>query len=255
MDGIGNSYSAQEEHLGGGLRTESEAGGDALHGTAFLTLQSSALAAVNPLAIASSYADGVVTSGPVKPHDLRENYGITLGGPVPGTARVRFFYAFDQQRRGFPAVSSPSDPNFYRLTAVQTGLLATRGVGRAAVNGALNYLSSLTGRLRDERTRRSTSGGSTGGPPGEVDLTAEYNGVKWGSPAGLIDAPVVARGRASLGNASGSLDQAIVHVVARGGRHLENIATVQFVRDLQFESPQTPLAQEPGIAPGGLARR
>ena len=51
-----------------------------MHGSGFFVLRSQAFAAENPLSIATSYADGVVSSGVVKPHDLKENFGGTVGG-------------------------------------------------------------------------------------------------------------------------------------------------------------------------------
>ena len=52
---------------------------------------------------------------------------------------------------------------------------------------------------------RPTGDGFTlgGGPPSAPET----------APAGLIDAPVVARGRASIGNATGSLDAAVLRAL------------------------------------------
>ena len=69
------------------------------------------------------------------------------GGPMSKRERLFYFYAFDGQHRGYPAISSPSDPNFYRLTPTQRALLGSRGVSDAAINTQLNYLSSLTGEV------------------------------------------------------------------------------------------------------------
>jgi len=112
--------------------------------------------------VASSYADGVVTSSVVKPQDQRQQFGGSIGGPVPGFLsstndgslsrrnanqgqRLFYFYAFDQQQRNFPAISAPGYAGFYSLTANQTALLATHEVTPAQTNAALNYLNSLTG--------------------------------------------------------------------------------------------------------------
>jgi hypothetical protein len=94
-------------------------GGSTLHGSGFYALRSQAFAASEPLAIATSYADGIVTSAEVKPHDLRQNFGASLGGPVPRARGLVFFYTIDRQLRGFPAISSPANPQFYNLTATQ----------------------------------------------------------------------------------------------------------------------------------------
>ena len=249
----GNNYSAQTGRAGDVATTVTRAGGHELHGSAFFTLRSQALAARSPLAVATSYANGVVTSGEVKPHDLRENFGFAVGGPVRKLSGVNYFYSFDEQRRGFPAVSSPADPNFYSLTAIQTALLGNRGVSSAQSGAALAYLSSLTG-LTDRRADQTLNFGRvdwrirTG-----VATSMDYNRVRWTSPAGLINAPVVARGRASLGSASGSLDKVLLRLTNTLSGHTVNQARIAYTGDVQYETPQTPLAQEPAISPGGLA--
>ena len=53
--------------VGGVVTTVSRSGGATLHGMGFYTVRDSAWAAVNPFSVASTYADGVVTSALVKP--------------------------------------------------------------------------------------------------------------------------------------------------------------------------------------------
>ena len=124
--------------VGGVVTTVSRSGGTRLHGMAFYTVRDSAWAAANPFSIASSYADGVVTSSVVKPQDQRQQFGGSIGGPVPGLLsstndasrsrnnanqgqRLFYFYAFDQQQRNFPAISAPGYAGFYSLTASPDG--------------------------------------------------------------------------------------------------------------------------------------
>jgi hypothetical protein len=248
----GQNYSARNGRGGEVATTISRSGTGELHGSAFFLLRSQLFAAESPLAIATSYANGLVTSGEVKPHDLRESYGAALGGPGPRIAKAFYFYSFDRQQRGFPAISSPADPNFYNLTATQTALLGNRGVSPAGWNAALNYLSSLTG-ATPRRADQTLNFARLDWRPDALALALEYNAVRWDSPAGLIDAPVVARGRASLGNAAGSLDQLLLRATKDFGGRASNEVRVAYLRDAQYETPQTPLAQEPAISPGGLA--
>ena len=252
------NYSALVGNAAGGVvTTVSKSGTAQLHGTGFFVLRSQAFAATNPLSVATSYANGVATDELVKPHDLRENFGGTLGGPVaPGMFRARplfYFGAFDQQRRGFPAISSPANPAFFSLTPLQLGLLATRGVKTAAIGSALNYLSSLTGSAPRRADQEIGFGRLDWTATAKEDLGLQYNAVRWDSPAGLTDAPVVARGRASLGNAAGSLDSVLARATSTFKPHWINQVRVQYLRDTQFETPQTNLPQEPAIGPGGLA--
>ena len=110
--------------VGGVVTTVSRSGGTRLHGMAFYTVRDSAWAAANPFSVASSYADGVVTSAVVKPQDQRQQFGGSIGGPVPGFApapttavgraatRTRdsgsfIFMRSMRQQRNFPAISAP----------------------------------------------------------------------------------------------------------------------------------------------------
>ena len=246
------TYSAQVGSAGNVLASVTRQGGETLHGSAFLHLRSSILAAKDPLALATTYAGGQVTSSVVKPHDLRQNFGGTLGGDVAWLPKLRYFVAAEGQRRGFPAVSSPSDPHFYELTAVQKALLGTRGVGFVATAAALSYISSLTG-TTDRRADEDVEFGRVDwlARPG-LSAGLQYNRARWSSPAGLVESPVVARGRASLGNSSGSVDQVLARVNTNLLPRLSQELQIAFTRDLQYESPQTPLPQEPGIGPGGM---
>ena len=89
--------------------------------------------------------------------------------------------------------------SFFQLTAEQTALLATRGVKRAEINDGLNYISSLTGKTDRRADQEIGFGRVDWSPAARQEIGLQYNGVRWDSPAGLTDAPVVARGRASLG--------------------------------------------------------
>jgi hypothetical protein len=244
------SYTAVSGHAAGGVTTTvSRSGSDHFHGSAFFVLRSSALAARNGLSVASSYHDGVIKSGVVKPHDLRENFGGTFSGPVGRSRSAQFFYSYDQQRRGFPAITSPGNPDFYRLTAVQQALLANRGVSAAATNTALNYLSSLTGPA-DRRSDQTLNFGRLDWQVRPaVGVGVEYNRLRYDAPAGLIDAPVVTRARNSIGNAYGSVDTVLARLTTTYGAGFVNEARVAWTHDLQFETAQPPLAQEPAVSP------
>ncbi|MDP9039330.1 MAG: TonB-dependent receptor, partial [Acidobacteriota bacterium] len=265
--------SAVYGHGVGGVITEvSRSGGGQVHGMLFYTVRDSAWAAADPFNVATRYTAGLVTSAVVKPQDLRQQFGGRLGGPLrwewPGRShaadalgggrsgsaatRASFLYAFDAQRRAFPAVSSPGSADFYRLTATQTALLATRGVSPAKTATALTYLDSLTGTV-DRRADQTVNFGRLDWDPRDADrLSLEYNRVRWSNPAGARSTPVVSRGIASLGSSFGSVDMGVGRWVHPFGARLTNELRVQYGRELQYETPQTPLPQEPNIGPGGL---
>lgn len=247
------NYSALYGHgAGGTIATVSKSGTNELHGTGFYLARTSAWDATNPFSIATRYHDGVVTSEAVKPSDLRQQFGGTIGGAAIRD-RLFYFYAFDQQRRGFPAISSPGDPAFYSLTATQRALLANRGVTPSKLNAALNYLDSLTGRVerRDDQTINFA----------KLDwqlaarhrVSVQYNRTRSGLPAGLRGAPVVDRGRASLGSGYTKIDAVAARWMWTPSPHFTNELRLAYGRDFQYEQAQMPLAQEPAIGLGGYA--
>jgi hypothetical protein len=247
------NYTALYGHGAGGvIATVSKSGTNGFHGTAFYRVRSSAWAATNLFSIATRYHDGEIASGYVKPHDLRQQFGGTVGGAV-ARDRLFYFYAFDQQRHGDAAISSPGEPSFYSLTATQRTLLANRGVTAAKVNAALNYLDSLTGTVnrRDDQTIHF----------GKLDwqisprqrATLQYNRVRSSLPAGLRGAPVVDRGVASLGSGYTKIDAGLARWTWTPSKHFADELLVAYGRDFQFEQPQAPLPQEPAVGPGGFA--
>jgi hypothetical protein len=188
----------------------------------------------------------------MKPHDLRQQFGGTVGGALIHD-RLFFFYAFDQQRRGFPAIASPGDPAFYSLTATQRALLANRGVTSAKVNTALNYLDSLTGSVdrRDDQTINFAKLDWQIASRHRVSL--QYNRLRSSVPSGLRGAAVVDRGRASLGSGYTKIDAVAGRWMWTPSARFANEVRLAYGRNFQYEQAQTPLAQEPAIAPGGYA--
>jgi hypothetical protein len=281
--------------VGGVVTTVSRSGGTKLHGMGFYTVRDSAWAAANPFSVATSYVNGVVTSGVVKPVDVRQQFGGSVGGPVPWLAksnhglrrmntdqdqrqgqregqeqrqqqghqqgqqqgqrqgaRLFYFYAFDEQRRNFPAVSSPGYAGFYQLTATQNALLANRGVSPAQTMAALNYLDSLTGTVARRADQTVNFGRLDWQGRGGSRVVVEYNRARWSNPAGARSGAVVDRGVASLGSNYGAVDAGVARWVQFVGSRLSNEVRAQYGRQLQYESAQTPLAQEPNIGPGGM---
>ena len=249
------NYSALTGGAAGGVvTTVSRSGTRTLHGSAAFTLRSQAFAAVNPFSLATTYTNGAAETTLVKPHDLRENFVATLGGPAVRGARPLFYFgAVEVQRRGFPAISSPENPAFYNLTPIQQALLANRGVSPAATSAALTYLSSLTGKVDRRQDQETGFGRLDWQPASRLDLGLEYHAARWTSPAGLTESPTLARRRASLGNATAAVDSLLLHGTATLRPRLVNQFHLQLAQDLQYETPQTPLPQEPAIGPGGLS--
>ena len=247
------NYSALYGHaLGGVVTTVSKSGTNTLHGTGFYLARDSTWDAANPFSIATHYADGVITNTTVKPHDLRQQYGGSVGGAAMQD-KLFYFYAYDQQRRIFPAISAPDDSAFYSLTATQTALLANRGVTRAKVNAALNYLNSLTGTVPRQSDQTVNFGKLDWQASKKNHISTQYNRARSSAPAALRLAPVVDRGTASLGSSFAKVDAVMGRWVWVARPHITNQMSLQYSRDLQFDQAQQPLPQEPAVGPGGYA--
>ena len=247
--------------VGGAVTTVSRSGGTSLHAMAFYTGRSSAWAATNPFSVASTYADGAVNSALVKPKDLRQQFGGSVGGPLAAwhdgsrrraAERVFFFYSFDGQRRDFPGISSPGYAGFYSLTATQMALLANRGVTRAKTNAALNYLNGLTGAVARSSSQTVNFGRLDWQRTGGSRVAFEYNRARWGGPGAGRSGAVVDRGVASMGSSYGAVDAAVARWVQMLSKGLSNEVRAQYAHELQYEIAEAPLAQEPNIGPGGM---
>jgi hypothetical protein len=247
--------------IGGVVTTVSRSGGATLHGMAFYTVRDSAWAAANPFSVASTYANGVVTSASVKPQDVLQQFGGRVGGPLlehsaasgaDAVSRLFYFYAFDGQRRNFPAISSPGYAGFYALTATQEALLANRGVSPARTMAALNYLDSLTGTVARRAEQTVNFGRLDWDRSSGSRVVLEYNRARWSSPGGARSGAVVDRGTTSIGSSYGAVDAGVARWVQLLSRGLSNEVRVQLGRELQYETAPAPGSQEPNVGPGGL---
>lgn len=249
----GQNYSALYGHAAGGVVTTiSKSGTNAVHGSGFYLVRDSALNAANPFSVATRYANGVVTSSTIKPRDLRQQFGGSVGGPAIRD-RLFYFYAFDEQRRGFPAVSSPLDPNFYSLTATQKALLGNRGVGAAKTNAALNYLDSLTGTTARRWDQTIHFGKLDWKATENQRVSVQYDRARSSAPGGARSAPVVGFGVGSLGSSYAHVDSLAGQWLWTVSPAMSNEVRAQFARDFQLETAQKLLAQGPAVGPGGYA--
>jgi hypothetical protein len=156
-------------------------------------------------------------------------------------------------RRGYPAVSSPQYGGFYALTATQTALLGNRGVSASQVNAALNYLSSLTGTVARRQDESINFVKVDWRPAERHRVSVGYNRARMDGPGGARAGAVVDRGMASMGNSFVNVDAVVGRWLWTVSPRLSNEVRMQVGRDLQYETAQTPLAQEPAIGPDGFA--
>jgi hypothetical protein len=249
----GQNYSALYGHAAGGIiTTVSKSGTNDVHGTGFYLMRASALGATNPFSIATNYVDGVSTSEAVKPRDLRQQFGGSVGGAVVRD-KLFYFYAYDQQARTFPAISTPDDPNFYSLTSTQMALLGNRGVTAAKVSAALSYLNGLTGTVPRRQDQTINFGKVDWQASEKSRVSLQYDRARSSAPSGVRTAPVVDLGVASMGSSYSKVDSVLGRWMWSGSAKLSNEVRLQYGRDLQFETAPKPLPQEPAVSAGGYA--
>jgi len=259
------TYSAQFGGAAGAVTAiASRAGTNVWHGAVFGLVRASAFAAVNPFSVVTNYRDGVITDSLVKPEDTLVQVGGHVSVPLGELLRVArlrkrlsMFASYEEQMRDDPAISSPAMADFYALTASQVAVLENRGVSAAATNVALDYLDSLTGTVARSSTRglgfvrvdESASRRDHG--------VATYARNRFDSPAGSgfqsASNAVVNSGMGSVGDGYVAVDALAVHWLHAFTPRFSHTLRAQFVRDLEFETPRAPLAQEPAISPGGYA--
>ncbi len=255
------SFSAQNGSAGGLIAVTSRGQATRLHGTAFALTRQSVFAATNPFSVVTHYNNGAITSQLLKPDDSLIQAGAAAGFPLSKAPylwlqRASLFLSLEGQIRSSQVVSTPATASFYTLTAEQLALLANRGVSASSANSALNFLDSLTGAQPRDASRLLSFARLDLVPAVKQQLTLGYIGNRFSSPTGSssgASAAVVPRGRASLA-------ASILHVDALTGRWLYRLSPLaanelrgQFARDLEFETPHTPLPQEPAISVGGFA--
>jgi hypothetical protein len=264
------TYSAQ---FGGAASTvlaiASRAGANAWHGAAFALGRTSAMDAANPCSVVTRYNDGVVTNALVKPADASAQFGghISLpfaqflqrlhsGGASARERSLSAFVSWEQRLDDNPAESSPATTSFYALTATQTALLANRGVSAAAVNAALNYLDSLTGPVA-RFSNRGLGFARVDEERRHDHFVGTYTHNRFNLPAGSgfrsASNAVINQGVASVGDAFVRVDAGAAHWLHSFTPAMRSVLRLQYVRDLEFDQPRAPLAQEPAIAPGGYA--
>ena len=76
--------SATGRDAGGSINTVTRRGETAVHGSAFFLLRNSGVGAANPFAVSTRYNNGSPITTTVKPLDVREQFGGSIGGSLIG---------------------------------------------------------------------------------------------------------------------------------------------------------------------------
>lgn len=243
-----SNYSAEYGRSAGGVvNAVTKAGTNNFHGSAFWYLRDNAVGATNPFT--KAFVNGVLE--PIKPEDVRHQWGGSVGGPVIKD-KLFFFFSYDQQHRNFPGVASPAKPaNFFApLTATELTTLSGRGVTATQAADGMAFLQSLSGTVARKGDQDIFLPKLDWKINDKHSAAVVYNRMRWNSPAGVQTQAVVQRGIASFGNDGVKVDSLNAKLNSVLTNTVTNELRYQYGRDLEFQSSQSPAPGEPTTANG-----
>ncbi|MDP9038576.1 MAG: TonB-dependent receptor [Acidobacteriota bacterium] len=255
--------------VGGGINAVTRSGSNVFHGDAFEYYRDNDFGATNPfntLAVPVSGAPaGTSQTIHIKPKDKRHQYGGTFSGPIKQD-KLFFLYSFDQQRRNFPALATPT-PQFLAAgnaannnCKVKGGTTTTdaitcaedRGVTASQIAAAQAYISGQTGiapRLGDQIINFVKLDYAINS---RNNASIIYDRMRWDSPNGIQTNPVVRRGITSFGNDYVKIDSVIAKITTLLSPRISNELRGNYARTYDTENGNVPLANEPTTTAGGL---
>lgn len=247
-----SNYSAEYGRAAGGvINTITKSGTNEFHGGGFYYNRNNKLGARNPRAFQSVLNPDFSTSiiG-IKPKDIRQQFGGTIGGPI-AKDKAFFFFSYDEQRRNFPGLGIFTNPNFLN-TVNRTSLLA-KGLTTDQINSGLGFLNSLTGTVPRRQDQRIFLPKIDYNINSKNIFTATYNNFRSKSPAGIQTQATNTRGRASFGDDAVRIDTLTTRLASTISPTILNEARFQYSRDNEFQLSQPPLPGEPKTAINGSA--
>lgn len=261
---VTSNYSAQYGRAAGGvINAITKSGGNQFHGSLFWYWRDNEFGATNPFNILSSYnpTTQTTTSTYIKPEDKRHQFGGTIGGPILRD-RLFFFYDYDEQRRDFPAVATPSSGSFFNITQSSQNICATgysvnscllsRGDSQTQINSAVAYLQGLTGTEPRQGNEILNFPKLDWKINDHNNASLEYTRMRWNSPGGVQTNPVDPYALHSFGNNYVKEDSIIGKEDTFWGTNLNNEVRYEFARDFDRSTLETPLPGEPLTGPGGV---
>jgi hypothetical protein len=278
-----SNYSAQYGRAAGGvINTVTKSGSNQFHGEVFFYDRDNSLGgAVNPYTLLSvPNGNGGYNQVPTKPKDWRKDWGFTFGGPLLRD-KLFFIYTYDQERRNFPAISRPTDPNDILApsnatlpaneTCSTTAFTTTGGItlstegdyascelaalfgvnfqaGSAYYQQGLNIVQSFLGYV----PRRQDQVINLPKVDYQINdrnrLSFLYNRMRYSSPNGLYSQSTTNEGRSGFGNDNVKEDFGITRLTSVLSNSMVNDALVQYGRDFEFDYQDKPAPNEAPLA-------
>lgn len=240
-----SNYSAEYGRAAGGVTNAvTKSGTNEFHGDAFYFQRNNKWGTRNPLAFQSILVGGIATPTPIKPVDVRHQFGGSIGGPIKKD-KVFFFFSYDEQRRNFPGLAIFTVPSYLSTVNRATLMAAPRNLTNAQIDGALTFLNSLTGPVPRRGDQRLFFPKVDWNVNSSNQFTVSYNRLRWSSPAGIQTQATNTRGRASFGDDFVNVDSLQMRLQSTITPNLINEFRFQWGRDFEFEFTQPPAAGEP----------
>lgn len=248
-----SNFSAEYGRAAGGVvNTVTRSGGNKLHGQLFFYDRDNGWGATNPFTtITTRTATGDFVTAPLKPTDIRKQWGLTAGGPIRKD-KLFWFFAYDQFRRDFPGVARAEDPEkfFETPSASQIQTLAGRiqqtpAQALASYNSLLNNLNGLLGDVPRNGNQVIFFPKIDWQLNERNHLIFQYNRMRWNSLNGVQTAASNTYGISSFGNDYVKEDWGIVRWQYFVTANLLNEARYQYGRDTEseFAAPPAPFEQ------------
>jgi len=277
-----SNYSAQYGRSAGGvINTVTKSGSNQYHGELFFYDRDVDFGgAANPYTLLTEQnANGTYSSVPTKPTDWRKEYGFGAGGALIHD-KLFWFYTYDQERRNFPGISRPTDPNDMFAPAnatLPTGetcstssftsstlTLSTEGdynaceiaalygvsfqAGAAYYTQGLGIVQSLIGivpRTQDQILNMPKLDYQIND---RNHLALMYNRMRYSSPNGLYSQSSDTQGASGWGNDNVKEDFGIARLSTVLNNSMVNDALVQYGRDFEFDHQNGPVPNEVPMA-------
>lgn len=252
-----SNYSAEYGRSAGGVvNAVTKSGTNEFHGELFYYNRNNRNGARNPRAFGTTLINGVSTVIPVKPKDLREQFGGAIGGPIIKD-KLFFFFSYDQQRRNFPGLSAFSQSNFLNTANVacltQTLGVATpgqptclgKGLTVTQVNNILGVLNSFTGETPRKGDQKLILPKIDWQVNDNNLFSISYNRLRWESPNGIQTQAVNNRSRSNFGDDFVDVDSVNARLQSTLSANMLNEFRFQYGRDFESQFSTPPLPGEP----------
>jgi hypothetical protein len=217
--GVSNMSAEFGRAAGGTVNAVTKSGGNTFSGEGFYFFRHKAFQSRNPRI--------VLPDPEAKPDDTRQQFGLSLGGPLRRD-KAFFFLNYDQQVRNFPIFAAPSGANFFTqaCTAPAASCAATIAFYRS-----LNVLSPRDG---DNKVGL-----------GKVDvhlnssnlLSVSYNIHRWESSSGIQTQPLVSVAESANGDDIVKTDFLVTNLNTVISDRWLNELRVQVGRDFEEQTP------------------